>query len=208
MKKILVAENHPITYIGLERFLQDHLDNPSIHLAEDFGKALAQLGKQKFDLLIMDINIPDGDKIGMINSVRKIQSSIPILIYSSYDEKLYGPPFIKAGANGYISKTASCDEFLLAVTKVLNNQLYVSSDLLSLVFGHFSNPSQARASNSHKLSPKEFEIANLLVKGLTTKEIGGKVNLSASSVSTYKTKIFERLGVRNTISLMEYFKMN
>lgn len=208
MKKILIAENHPITFIGLERLLTDHLQDSTIHLAEDFGKALTTLGKQKFDILIMDINIPEGDKIGMINSVRMIQPELPILIYSSYDEKLYGPPFIKAGANGYISKTASCEEFLMAVTKVLNSQLYVSSDLLSLVFGHFRNPSQARASNSHKLSPKEFEIANLLVKGLSTKEIGGKVNLSASSVSTYKTKIFERLGVRNTISLMEYFRMN
>ena len=206
--QILIAEDHPLVLMGIQHLLIEHFPGAAICTAEDFPKALVLLEKQKFDLLVMDINLPGGDKVGMVNSVRMKQAKVPILVCSSYDEQLYALPFLKAGANGYVSKTASNEEFLSAVDQVISGRIYASASVLQNAFGILFNSKGSQDSIADKLSDKELEVAKMLSKGMSTKAIANQMHLSPSSVSTYKTKIFEKLGVSNVIELTTYFDLN
>lgn len=205
--QILIAEDHPLVLMGIQHLLMEHLPGAVIATAEDFPKALSLLEKQKFNLLVMDINLPGGDKVGMVNLVRMKQAKIPILVCSSYDEQLYALPFLKAGANGYVSKTASNEEFKTAVDQVISGKIYASASVLQNAFGILFN-SKGQGSIADKLTDKELEVAKMLAKGMSTKEISHQMHLSPSSVSTYKAKIFEKLGVTNVIELTTYFDLN
>ncbi|WP_229216558.1 response regulator transcription factor [Dyadobacter sp. 3J3] len=205
---MLIAEDHPLLIIGIESMLMESIPDATVFKAADFNKALNLLEKYTFDLLVMDINLPHGDKVGMIEAVRLKQPNILILVCSSYEEHLYALPFLKAGANGYISKTASSEEFKTAVEYVLNSKIYASPAILNKMFGILFNTKGSDSSALDELSVKEVEIAKLLTKGFSTKEIGKHINLSASSISTYKSKIFEKLGVNNIIELTTYLELN
>lgn len=206
--QIIIAEDHPLVLAGIQFLLMDHKPDAVITSTTDFRKTIAMLEKQKFDLLIMDINLPGGDKVGMVHSVRLKQPDIPILVCSSYDEQLYALPFLKAGANGYISKTAINEDFTQAVDKVLSGQTYASAEVMQNAFRQLFNAKGPEESVTDKLSERELEVALLLVKGVPAKSIGEQLNLSPSSVSVYKSKIFEKLGVDNVIQLTTYFELN
>ena len=199
---ILIAEDHPLYVVGMESMLVDYNAKAKIFEAADFKKALKLLDIHKFDLMIMNISIPFGDKISMVSSVRLKQPGIPILICTGYDESLYALSYLRAGANGYISKTASAIDFKLAVEQVLKGQIYASSAVFSSLFGLVFDYRSDDNFPINKLSEKEAEVARLLAKGLATKEIGQFINLSSSSISNYKAKIFQKLGVANVIQLM------
>jgi len=207
-KNILVAEDHPLVIIGIVSMLAECVPAAEIFKAADFTRTLNFLDKQKFDLLVMDINLPEGDKVGMVDAVRLKQPDLPILVCSSYDENLYALPFLKAGANGYISKTAPSDEFKLAVENVINKRIYASPSVLQNAFGILFNSRNNDKSAIDNLSDKEVEVARFLTKGFSTKEISEHINLSPSSISSYKSKIFEKLGVKNVIELTTYFDLN
>ncbi|MCE7070080.1 MULTISPECIES: response regulator transcription factor [Dyadobacter] len=205
--QIIVAEDHPLILMGIQHLLMEHMPGAVVTATGDFNKALALLEKQPYNLLIMDINLPGGDKVGMITSVRMKQPKIPILVCSSYDEQLYALPFLKAGANGYISKTALNEEFKQAIDSVISGKIYASPSVMEQVFGQlFNKGSQDLITD--KLTDKELEVAKLLSKGLSTKAISEHIHLSPSSVSSYKAKIFEKLGVTNVIELTRYFELN
>lgn len=206
--QIIIAEDHPLILMGIQHLLMEHRPDVEMTCTSDFTRTLAMLEKQQFDLLIMDINLPGGDKVGMVHSVRLKQPKIPILVCSSYDEQLYALPFLKAGANGYISKTAMNDDFTQAVDQVLSGRIYASAEVMRNAFGQLFNARGQEESISDKLSEKELEVARLLAKGLSTKAISEHIHLSSSSVSSYKSKIFEKLGVSNVIELTTYFELN
>lgn len=208
MIKILIAEDHPLVLMGIQHLLLGHIPDVVISSTDDFNKTLSLLEKEKFDLLIMDINLPGGDKVTMVNSARLKQPDIRVLVCSSYDEQLYALPFLKAGANGYISKTASNEDFKLAIEQVMSGKIYASPNVLQNAFGLLFNSKNTSDSASQKLTDKELEIAKLLSKGFSTKAISDHLSLSSSSISNYKTKIFEKLGVNNIIELTTYFELN
>ncbi|MCF0060517.1 response regulator transcription factor [Dyadobacter chenwenxiniae] len=205
--QIIVAEDHPLILMGIQYLLMEHMPTAVVTTTGDFNKALALLEKQQYNLLIMDINLPGGDKVGMINSVRMKQPKVPILVCSSYDEQLYALPFLKAGANGYISKTALNEEFKHAVDTVISGKIYASPSVMEQVFEQLFNKG-SQDSIADKLTDKELEVAKLLSKGLSTKAISEHIHLSSSSVSSYKAKIFDKLGVSNVIELTRYFELN
>jgi two-component system invasion response regulator UvrY len=206
--QIIIAEDHPLVLTGIQYLLMEYFPKAIVTGTTDFNKTLAMLDKKKFDLLIMDINLPGGDKTGMVHSVRMKQPKLPILVCSSYDEQLYALPFLKAGANGYISKTAINEDFKLAIEQVLNGRIYASPDVMKTAFGQLFNTKSNPDSVAEKLSEKELEVAKLLAKGLSTKAISEHIHLSSSSVSSYKSRIFEKLGVQNVIELTTYFGLN
>lgn len=208
VKNILIAEDHPLVLMGIVQSIHMLMPSATVFKADNFQKALRILDKEKLDLMIMDINIPGGDKVAMIETIRIKQPILPILVNSSYDEQLYALPFLKAGANGFISKTASNKEFNNAIETVLKGNIYASPTVLQNVFSLLHNPQKSSSNVISKLSDKELEIARFLTKGLTTKEISEILNLSSSSISNYKTKIFTKLGISNIIELTTFLELN
>jgi two-component system invasion response regulator UvrY len=204
VKSILIAEDHPLVLLGMQQMLTDLIAGVEITKADNFPRVLKILDQLNFDLIIMDINMPGGDRVGMVDSVKLRRPDIRILMCSSYDEKLYALPFLKAGAHGFVSKMAPTAEFKNAVETVLSGRIYASTDVLQNAFGSLSGQGGRNYDIKSSLSAKELEIANFLCQGLSTKTISELVHLSTPSVSNYKTKIFAKLGVANVIELTRF----
>jgi two-component system invasion response regulator UvrY len=206
MKHILIAEDHAVVRIGTKHLLKSLIPESIISDVDDFDKIIQELQAKTFDLLILDINIPGGNNTKMVETIRTFSPGIRILVFSSYDEQQYGLLYLQAGADGYLSKEAPEEEFKSAVLSVLNNKKYMSQDMQQLNINRLINPKEYLPDPVITLSPRETDVLNLLKEGLGTAKIAEKLNLQLSTVSTYKARIFEKLGVKNIVELITKLK--
>ena len=206
MKHILIAEDHAVVRIGTKHLLNSLLPESKVVDVDDLEKVILELQATADDLLILDINIPGGNDTKMIGKIKSIAPQVRILVFSSYDEQQYGLPYLQAGADGYLSKEAPEDEFKFAVNSVLNNKKYMSQDMQQININRLINPKEFVADPVISLSPRETDVLNLLKEGFGTAKIAEKLNLQLSTVSTYKARIFEKLGVKNIVELINKLK--
>jgi two-component system, NarL family, invasion response regulator UvrY len=206
LKNVLLAEDHNVVMIGTIQMLNNIFPSVSNACATNFPEVLEMLSKQTYDLIILDINIPGGDKPTMIELIKKIQSDIRILIFSGYDESVYAYPYLDAGADGFLSKISTERDFKKAVDKVMNNQKYLSPKMQQQSIDRLLNKKKDVRTGLKVLSAREIEIVNRVVRGETTAEIGQQLSLQPSTVSTHKMRIFKKLNVINLVGLIEYVK--
>lgn len=207
-QKIILAEDHNVVMLGTIQILNKVKPNAIVTCAWDFPEVLDLLALQEYDLLILDINIPGGDQPNMITSVRKIQPEISILIFSGYDETQYAHPYIKAGANGFLSKTSTEEEFQTAIDRVMEGDIYLSPVIQKQSIDSWLNKKVAVGKGFSELSSREIEVMNLLITGASTSEIGQQLFLAHSTISTHKMNIFKKLNVSNVVELNEVARAN
>ncbi len=201
MKKFLLIDDHTVIRSGMKGVLKDLFAPCEIYEAHDGGTAVEALKKEHYDMIMMDIQMPNTDSLGIMQFIHVKYPEARVLIFSMSAEKIYAKRFLKAGARGFLSKEASIDEIKMAVNLILNNRTYISETLASsLVEETFSGKT---GSPFEKLSPREFEIASLLLGGQTITEISKSLNLQASTVGTHKARLFEKLEVSNLMELKE-----
>lgn len=200
--KILIIEDHPLIRMGLKLLITESESRAVVTQTDSFSEGLALLDEEKFDLLILDIDIPGGENINMMGMVRAKQPDIIILIHSGYDEQVYALPYIKAGANGFLSKQASHDEFKAALKAVMSKGKYVSYQVQQILLNTIKDNNIGKAINPiTSLSPNEMRVMQLLTEGKWTKEIAAIMNVKENTVSTYKRRIFNKLDVVDSIEL-------
>jgi DNA-binding NarL/FixJ family response regulator len=206
---ILIADDHAIVRHGTMLFINEWLPGASISEADNFNKVVKMLGESPFDLLILDINIPGGNNLQMIDVARLKRPGIRILIFTAYDEQLYAIRYLQAGANGYLHKLASEDQIKKAIETVLNDEQYMSREvkdvLVQMVMTH--GKKNTPTNPLHSLSNREIEVARFLVQGFSLIEISRALHLQLSTVSTYKNRIFEKLKISNLVELVEKIKL-
>ena len=201
---ILLADDHSVVRHGISLILKGSFDNLDIAHADDFLKTIQLLKTQDFDLVILDISIPEGKGIQMVELIKNIQPLVKILIFSAHEEELYALRYLKAGADGYLNKLSSETEFQEAFNSMIKNGNYVSQSIKNQIV---SNTLNKKSDNPLELlSNRELEIARLLVRGEGNLEIANKLELQNSTVSTYKNRIFEKLVISNTVALVALFK--
>ncbi|HWV65105.1 response regulator transcription factor [Chitinophaga sp.] len=207
MRKILIADDHSIVRLGTKQVLCSMPDAMLITEAKTFDEAIFLIEGQSFDLLILDINMPGGNNRQMIDAVKLRQPGIRILIFSAYDEILYALNYLQAGADGYIEKNSPDEDFRTAINTVLMGEKYISRAVRELLIGKFTGQQEHRNNPFTVLSPREIEVMNLITKGLPLIKIAEILHLQLTTVSTYKTRIFEKVGVKNVIALIEKAQM-
>lgn len=175
--------------------------------AETFDEAISLIKVQEFDLLILDINMPGGNNLQMIYAVKLRQPGIRILVFSAYDEILYALNYLQAGADGYIEKNSPDEEFKIAINTILMGEKYISRAVRQQLIGKFTGQQEHHDSPFSVLSPREIEVMTLLTKGVPLIKIAEMLHLQLTTVSTYKTRIFEKIGVKNVVSLIEKAQM-
>ncbi|QEC51493.1 LuxR family two component transcriptional regulator [Anseongella ginsenosidimutans] len=203
--KILIADDHLVVQQGMRAIIKDFLPQAGILLAGSLDDALSLLKAQEFDLLILDINIPGGNSFQMIDQVRGVRPDTRILLFSAYDERVYGLRYLKTGIDGYLQKSSSERETRNAIMKVLTEGRYISSQVQDLLLDNYPH---FRIDRLSTLSNRELEIARLLINGERTSGIADKLELKLSTVSTYKNRIFEKLNVANISELIEEFRLD
>lgn len=202
--KIILADDHSVVRHGISIILKESFSSLVIAHADDFLKVLSLLKEQSFDLIVLDISIPEGKGIQMVDLIKTIQPDVKILIFSAHEEELYALRYLKAGADGYLNKLSSETEFKEAFVSMVENGSYVSQSIKNQIVANTLNK---KSDNPLEvLSNRELEIARLLVRGEGNLEIANKLDLQNSTVSTYKNRIFDKLTINNTVALVSLFK--
>jgi two-component system invasion response regulator UvrY len=207
MKRILIVEDHAIVRMGIDFLITDMFQQVDVQQAASFTLALTLLQKNKFDLIVLDINIPGGEHSRMINSIRAIQDNARILVFSGSEEEIYALHYLHAGANGFLSKGSSEDEYKVAITAVINDEKYISSKVQQLMVKNILDSKYASSNPLEDLSKRELEVMYLLIQGKWTKEIATILDLKETTISTYKSRIFEKLEVTNVIEMFKKLEL-
>lgn len=203
MKHILLIENHSIVRFATLFIIRDVLPAITSWETDNFPDALHIVSTRKLDLILLDINIPDGEGFQMIAKIRRLQPEVTIMVFSAIEEELYAVHYLKAGANGFLSKSSSTQEIRTAIITVLTCGRYVSEMVHRLLLRGKVTAEMRQNNPLAALSQREIEVMDLMLQGKWTKEIATRLNITGSSVSTYKLRIFEKLGVNTVIELYQ-----
>jgi len=209
MKNFLLIDDHEIVRSGVKNVLQELFKPCEIFEANDEKTALSQLKARKYDLVIMDVQMPDTDTAGLMEYIKTRYADIKVLMFSMSSENVYAKRFLKAGAMGFVSKNAGLTELKKAVELVLNDRKYISENLAEQLAAEIGSSQPNNPFD--KLSAREFEIANLLIAGKSGSEISELLSINSSTVGTHKSRLFEKLGVSNLPELIEVariYKLN
>jgi two-component system invasion response regulator UvrY len=199
---ILIVEDHPLIRSGLKHLLLEATPDATVAQATTFPLALTLLDQENFDLLILDIDIPGGENIRMMEIVRRKQPNIIILINSGYDEHVYALPYMQAGADGFLSKQATQEEFYQAYCTLISKGKYVSHRVQQILLTSLGRNGIKKTKNPlTTLSQREMAVMQLLTEGKWTKEIASILNVKENTISTYKRRIFDKLEVSDEIEL-------
>lgn len=158
-------------------------------------------------MMILDVNMPGGNSTDMIDAIRLRQPKIKILIFSAYNEEIYGLRFLQKGADGYVNKLNGVNEIKSAIHSVLNGKVYASSLLKEKLYDTAIKGKPSEENPLKVLSNREMEVASLVIQGLNTFAIANTLHIKASTVSTYKLRIFEKLGVQSVVELIDKFRL-
>ncbi|TLV03423.1 response regulator [Dyadobacter luticola] len=206
MKHILIFDNYYIVRAALSAIVEGLPQDISTAEATSLTEMFAELSAKKYDLVILEAFMPEGSGISIIERIKKVQPDARILIFSTANESFYATFYLKAGANGFLSKNAARDEIECAISTVLDTGNYLSNAVSRQLISNLKVPRPKTEDPLKGLSAREVEVMDLLVEGLWLKEIAHQLNLTESSVSTYKARIFGKLHVSNVIEL--YRKVN
>lgn len=200
MKKFLLIDDHLVVRSGIKQLLTDMYKDVEIYEAGDGISATALLKTLTYDLITLDVQMPNTDSFALMEYVKKEYPQAKVLMFSMSPESIYAIRFIKAGAKGFISKSAPLEEMKIAIEKVMNDKKYFSEDvLMELTKGNIG----ANNNLFDLLSPREFEIVQMLLNGKTISHIAADLTLSLSTVGTHKGRIFQKLKVSNLLELKE-----
>lgn len=200
MKKFLLIDDHLVVRSGIKMLLTDMFKDVEISEAENGNSALELLKEAAYDLITMDVQMPNTDSFALMEFIKKEYPKARVLMFSMSPESIYAIRFIKAGAKGFISKSAPLEEMKTAIEKVMNDKKYFSEEvLMELTEG------DAGGNNNlfDLLSPREFEIVQMLLNGKTISHIAADLSLGLSTVGTHKGRIFQKLKVSNLLELKE-----
>lgn len=201
----LVADDHSVVRQGVSLMIKELFSNALIHKAGNFKDTLHLLNEEHIDLLILDVNFPDGNSINIIAEIKAIQPDIKILIFSAYDENIYAMRYLNAGASGYLSKETSEEEMKRAISSMILSGKYITQNVKDRILDSYI--SKKPTNPLDLLSNREIEVAELLIKGYGNLEIIEHLNIKKTTVSTYKNRIFEKLEIDNLADLIKFFQL-
>lgn len=206
MIKVFFVEDHAIVREGLKQILADTTDITVADETGDGEDALAKVRQGNFDIVVLDISMPGRSGLEILKELKIIRPSLPVLILSMYPEELYAVRAFKGGAAGYLSKESAPTELITAIRKVSNGGKYVSPALAENLVGNLGEDSGKPL--HEKLSEREYQILCMISSGKTGKEIATELKLSAKTVSTYRARVLEKMGMRSNAELTHYTLQN
>jgi two-component system invasion response regulator UvrY len=197
--KFLIADDHAIVRKGLLQLLLGEFPLSEVTEVANSNEALEEVGKQIWDVILLDISMPGRNGIETLKQIRADGIKAPILMLSMHPEEQYALRALKAGASGFLNKGSATEELLAAVHKVLGGRKYISSYIAEKLAG------VAGEKRSYELlSDREMQVLQRIGSGKTVSEIAGEISLSVNTISTYRTRILEKLSLNNNAELTRY----
>jgi two-component system, NarL family, invasion response regulator UvrY len=208
MSRVLIADDHPAVRMGYKQFLEAEPSINEIGEASSGNETIEALRHQKWDLLMMDIHMPDRSGLDVLVDVKSGYPTLRVLIISGLPENQYARNVLRAGASGFLSKGGTPQEMLKAVRLILKGRRYVSASFAESIAVDSQKPkNQARPLHA-TLSTREFQLFCKLAGGAAASLIGREMSLSRKTVATYRTRILEKMGFTSNAELTAYAMRN
>lgn len=203
LMRILIADDHTIVRDGIKLLLQEAYSAAEIVDVSDSVDLMKLVYKEKWDVILCDISMPPGDSgLESIKKIKEHSPKTPVIILSMHAPDQYAVRAIKAGAMGYLTKSAATQELVAAVKKVMEGRKYLSPDVADVLADAFENSENRQPVEN--LSDREFEVFKLLASGNSISSIAEQLILSTNTISTFRTRIFEKMGFKNNMELIRY----
>jgi DNA-binding NarL/FixJ family response regulator len=199
--KALIADDHPIVRKGIVQLLKDAFPKMKTEEVNSGIEAVKKINGEIWDLIVLDISMPGRNGIEVLKHARNSGIKTPILILSMQAEEHYALRSLKAGASGYVSKESAGDELVKAVEKVMAGKKYISPKVTEILAENLGEEPEII---HEKLSDREMEVMMLIASGKAVSDIANDLNLSVSTVSTYRLRILEKLHLHNNAEILRY----
>jgi len=201
MIKVIIVDDHPVVRRGLKQIIGDEPDMEVAGEAKNAGECFSLVRKTDCTLVLLDITLPDTNGFDVLKQLKYEHPNLPILILSMHSEEQYGLRFIKAGASGYLMKEGAPEELVKAIRKVTAGDKYISASLAEKLLSHLGALDKPPHEN---LSNREFQILCMIAEGKTPKEIASELCISEKTISTYRTRILEKMKMSTNSDLTRY----
>lgn len=206
MTRILIADDHPVVRTGLVELITGSFDNVAFTEASSAQQALEQVWKQDWEAVILDISMPGRNGIEILKELKKARPRIPVLILSMHPEEQFARRALKAGASAYLTKESAPEEVVKALRRVLGGGRYVSAALAEKLASDLGQETERPV--HEVLSDREFQVLRMMALGKTVTDIAEELALSVKTVSTYRTRMLEKTGMKNNAELIRYAIQN
>src|SRR4051812_29131524 len=205
-KRVLIADDHALMRKGLKETLEEELGDITFGEAENSAQVLQLVTEQKWDLVLLDINMEGRSGLDALADIRAIQPKLPVLILSMYPEQDFAVRALKAGASGYISKRLASEELVNAVKKVFTGGRYITAAVAEQLAAAMAREDQP---DPHQiLSNREFQILQMIASGKSLKEIASELGISVKTVGTYHGRLLSKMNMSTDIELTRYALRN
>ncbi|MEM9647696.1 response regulator [Flagellimonas flava] len=204
MIKVLIADNHPIVRLGIKQVLDSSQEIEVIADVSTTSELFETLEEVSPDVVMLEMDIPEINGIATLRKLKQDFPAVKTLMYSGQSEDVYALSTIRAGAFGYLSKTADLDYIMTAVKKVSQGNMFITNELAQRLA--FDEGTQKPRRFFRKLSSREVEVLKLLASGKRNKEVAEGLNLNEKTVSTYKARLMKKLNVDNLVDLLQQAK--
>jgi two-component system, NarL family, invasion response regulator UvrY len=204
--RIGIVDDHTIVRSGLRQFFEDQSDLQVVGEAGSGGEAIDLVRKTEMDVLLMDLSMPGQTGIDALAMIRAKAPDVAILILSGYPEEHYALNLIRQGASGYLSKQCEPSEIVTAIRTVAQGRRHITPAVAELLAQQLTRPDEGLP--HEQLSEREFQVFVRLAKGETVGDIAEGLSISVKTVSTYRTRIMEKMGLTSNSSLTYYALKN
>ncbi len=202
MIRILIADDHQIVRAGLSQFISDQPDMRIEAEAASGDEVLRLVQSREFDVILLDIAMPNKNGIDCLHIIRRTRPQLPILILSGYPEASYAVNTLRAGASGYVSKNAPPEEVLRAIRTVARGKKYISDTTADLVSMQLASPSEQALHET--LSEREFQVFRKIAEGMSPTRIANELNVSVKTITTYRTRVLQKMALKTNADLTYY----
>jgi two-component system, NarL family, invasion response regulator UvrY len=201
MIRVIIVDDHPVVRRGLKQILASERDMQVVGEAENAREALCAIRRTACDAVVLDITLPDASGLEVLIQLKRERPALPVLIMSIHEEELYALRVLKAGASGYLMKNSIPVDLISAIRKITAGGKYISPSLAERLASEQASPETPL---HEKLSDREFQIMCLIASGKSLKEIGGTLCISGKTVSTYRARILEKMGMSTNSDMTRY----
>ena len=200
--KFLIADDHAIVRRGLTQILCEEFPSAKIKEVANSNEALDEVRRENWDVILLDISMPGRNGIETLKQIRSEGIRSPILMLSMHSEDQYAVRVLKAGASGFVNKETATEELLVAVHKVMSGRKYITTSVAEKLAQTIGG--DVRQSAHELLSDREMQVLHLIASGKTVSEVADELSLSVNTISTYRTRLLEKLSLNNNAELTRY----
>jgi DNA-binding NarL/FixJ family response regulator len=200
--KVLIADDHDIVRQGINTIISDVSDISVVGEAENGDDVLKKIQELDVDIVIMDYDMPGRNGLDTLIELKAMNPKLPVIILSMFPEDHYGVRFLKAGASGYLGKSNVTQQLVEAIRRVMNGHKYISANLADKLVSELNKDSEGLP--HEKLTDREFQVFHCIASGKRLKAIAEELHLSINTVSTYRSRILDKMEMANNSDLIRY----